>query len=91
MKPQLVRCFASASPSCFCQLGTTFASDTGRTIAVSVARLTLAENTCDCSSNNIDGDYIIRAQATEQIKAENEFIDSFALCFSDISKIRYNY
>lgn len=48
LKPQLVKCFASASPICFCQFGVTLASDTGHTIAVSVVRFTLADDTCGC-------------------------------------------
>lgn len=49
MNPQVVKCFASDSPNCFFQLGTTLASDIGHTIAVSVVRLTLAVETCGCS------------------------------------------
>ena len=48
LKPQLVKCFASASPNCFCQFGVPLASDTGHTTAVSVVRFTLAEDTCGC-------------------------------------------
>lgn len=49
MNPQVVKCFASASPNSFCQLGMTLASEIGHMIAVSVVRLTLAEDTCGCS------------------------------------------
>lgn len=50
LNPQLVNCFARVSPMHFCQFGTTLASDTGHTIAVSVARLTLAVETCGCQN-----------------------------------------
>lgn len=64
LKPQLVSCFASSSPNCFCQFGTTFASDTGHTIAVSVVRLTEAEDTCACRRYNKQQNHIIIAQTT---------------------------
>ena len=48
LKPQVVKCFASASPNCCCQFAVTLASDTGHTTAVSVVRFTLADDTCGC-------------------------------------------
>lgn len=48
LKPQVVKCFASASPNCCCQFAVTLASDRGHTTAVSVVRFTLADDTCGC-------------------------------------------
>lgn len=48
LKPQLVKCSARVFPNCFCQFATAFASDTGQTIAVSVVKFTLADDTCGC-------------------------------------------
>lgn len=48
LNPEFVKFLASSSPIIFCQFGVTLASDIGHTTAVSVVRLTLAEDTCDC-------------------------------------------
>lgn len=61
VKPQVVKCWASASPNCFCQFGAVFSSDTAETTAISDVRFTVADDTCGCplisgKENNTNSD-----------------------------------
>jgi hypothetical protein len=100
LKPQLVKCFASVSPNCFCQFGVSLASDTGQTIATSVVRFTLADDTCGCHKiknmfsmqNRAKADQLINPATLHQKhlndKERENFISPFF--FSTCRKLEYN-